>query len=229
MGYDDVRSMLRYARVGDSVAAWQAATRRDSRLLAGSRRETQMRIATAVLRPVGSTIVDADFLNDLTTADETTARDLVYGRYLASAAIAVAVAQRFFRIGILGTPPEPITRGSLESLLGELLPTCTEGTRSRTRTAIGTQFSAAGIVRLERDGNLILTRRRPASVAVLHLIRDELDTRREASDSWLASNSLAAAIFAIDPATFSDILENLIASGRLQRSYYAGEPRVLAA
>jgi hypothetical protein len=75
----------------------------------------------------------------------------------------------------------------------------------------------------------VRTGRRPAPIAVWHILRDELDLRREASDTWLAQHSLAAAIFAIDQATFADIVEILIEAGRLRRSHYAGEPRVLAA
>jgi hypothetical protein len=131
MGYEDVRSLLRNARVGVSVAAWQAEALRESRLLAGSRRVTQLRIATTILRPREQMIVDDSFLADLDTADDTTARDLIYGRYLASVGIAVAVAERYFRIGEPRAPEETISRRSIDAFLRDVLPGCAEATRSR--------------------------------------------------------------------------------------------------
>jgi hypothetical protein len=229
MGYDDVRSLLRHARVGDSVTAWRTEALSESRLLAGDRRTTQLRIATAILRPVDGFIVDRLFIEDLAAADESTVRDLIYARYLASVEIAVIFADRHFRVSAGESTPDSIARGAVRSTLFTLLPTCSEQTRERTRNAINAQFGAAGVVRVDRAGNLQPTRRRPAAAAVFHLICDDLRDRREASDTWLFARSLAAALFAIRPNDFAHILEDLIASGRLRRSYYAGEPRVLAA
>jgi hypothetical protein len=229
MGYEDVRSLVRHARVGDSVEAWRASALADSRLLAGDRRKTQLRIATTILRPVGGRIVDRQFVNDLAAADESAARDLIYARYLASVEIAVTFADRHLRVAADESMPSAIAREAVRSTLVTLLPTCSESTRERTRTAIGAQFGAAGVVRVDRAGNFQPTRRRPAAVAALHLICDDLRDRREAADAWLFTRSLAAALFAIRPNDFAHILEELIAAGRLRRSYYAGEPRVLAA
>ena len=229
MGYEDVRAMLSHARLGASIPVWRGEALAESRLLSGSRRVTQIRIAMEILRPSAGCIVDKAFLSDLSAADESNARDLIYGRYLASVPIAAEFARGFLRVGAKGTPVDSVSKISLDAFLSAKLPMCSEATRARTRTAIGSQFTAAGIARVTRDGALVRTTRRPAPIAVYHLLADELRERREASDAWLASHSLAAAIFSIDAFVFRDILESLIADHRLTRSYIGGEPRVLAA
>ena len=143
--------------------------------------------------------------------------------------IAVLFADRHLRVAAEESTPDAVARAAVRSTLVALLPTCSESTRERTRTAIGTQFGAAGVIQVDRAGNLKPTHRRPAAVAVLHLICDELRDRREATDTWLFAHSVAGSLFALRPNDFAHILEELIAAGRLRRSYYSGEPRILAA
>lgn len=52
MGYEDVRAMLSHARLGESIAVWRGEALAESRLLSGSRRVTQIRIATEILCPL---------------------------------------------------------------------------------------------------------------------------------------------------------------------------------
>jgi hypothetical protein len=63
----------------------------------------------------------------------------------------------------------------------------------------------------------------------LHLLKDDLNERREASEAWITTESLPAVLFAIDPNAMQVHLDALVGAGRLQRSYYAGRPRILAA
>jgi hypothetical protein len=228
MAYADVRAMLGLAHAGLDVEGWRFQAAAETRLLAGSRRTTQLRIAATILRAHEGTIVDDGFLSDLRDANESAARDLVYARYLASVPIAVAIARASFR-DRAGSIRTSLSRQDLDTSLAHEIPNAAQATRNRTRTAIGSQFSRAGVLYVERDGTCVFTRRQPDVLAIYHLIRDDLRDRREASDTWLAAGSLAATLFAIDARAMHDHIDALVAAGRLQRSYYAGQPRILAA
>jgi hypothetical protein len=228
MAFQDVRAMLALARDGASIDEWRSRAAAESRLLAGSRRITQLRIATTILRPQGSTIRDDGFLSDLHAADDAGARDLVYARYLASVPIAVAVARVCFREALTANRAA-VTKDTLDAVLEHEIPDCAPATRARTRTAIISQFGRAGVVRLQPDGALSLTHRQPAALAIFHLLKDELRERREASEAWITTDSLPAALFAIDANAMQVHIDALVSAGRLQRSYYAGRPRILAA
>jgi hypothetical protein len=228
MAYQDVRAMLALAVNGANLGEWRARAANETRLLAGGRRTTQLQIATTILRPERGTIVDDGFVSDLRQADESGARDLIYARYLVSVPIAVTVARVIFKEA-LATGRQAVPRETLDAILAQQIPDCAPATRARTRSAIASQFAQAGVVRVERGGTLTFTRRQPAEVAILHLLKDDLNERREASEAWITTESLPAVLFAIDPNAMQVHLDALVGAGRLQRSYYAGRPRILAA
>jgi hypothetical protein len=228
MAYQDVRAMLALAINGANLGEWRTRAVDETRLLAGGRRTTQLQIATTILRPQRGTIVDDGFLSDLDQADESSARDLIYARYLASVPIAVTVARVGFREAQV-TNRLAVQRETLDAILAQEIPGCTPATRARTRSAIASQYAQAGVVRMEPGGALSFTNRQPAEVAIFHLLKDDLNERREASEAWITTESLPAVLFAIDPNAMQVHLDALVGAGRLQRSYYAGRPRILAA
>ncbi len=230
MAYDDVRAMIALAHDGLSLVSWRAEAAASSRLFESSRRATQLHYAAAIVRTQGSLIQDGAFLRDVNAGDAETARDLIYARYLASVPLAVAVARRvFYPIARLGE--RTIQRGAVERFLREHIPAASDATRARSLSSIVTEFARAGVIRrpATHAPTLELTGRVPVPLAVAYLIDDDLRERREASDAWLASASLAAIVFALTPSAMLGAIESLVAQGRLRRSYYAGEPRILAA
>ncbi len=231
MAYGDVRQMLLVARNGMPVTTWRSEAALGTRLLHGDWRTTQLRYALAILRPREGVIHDDDgFLTDLAGADPATGRDLVYARYFASVPLAVTTARSVLQ-PILQRGERVIARGVLTAMLDEELAALSAATRARSCSAIVTEFARAGVLRADRPARapLELTGRVPSALALLHLLQDDLRDRQEATDTWLATSSLAATIFAVPPALMREQIEMLVAGGRLRRSYYGGEPRILAA
>ena len=229
MAYDDVRAMVEAASLGMPVSTWRMKASEGSRLLSGDRRLTQLRIANMILRPVDGVLADANFFRDFAQADEESKHDLIYARYLASMPLGVAVAQALFKPA-LRNGRTTIERHLVDAAIRAAVPeTTSPATIDRSRTSFGTEFSRAGVVRVRRDGALSLANFRPSALAVFHVINEDLRSRREATDAWLATESMASALYAFEPGVVRDYIEQLVAMGRLQRSYYGGEPRVLAA
>ena len=228
MAYNDVRTMIALARDGISVDSWRTQVVLGARLLASDRRMTQVRIALAVMRPEGAFLRDDGFLSDLAQADAATAHDLVYARYLASVPLATHIARTVLHPARM-RGERTISRHALSQALNEHLSTCSAGTRARSLSAIGSEFARAGVLRTEKNGSLEFTGRQPAALALFYLLRDDLRDRQEASDQWLSTSSLAAALFLVPPETMRVQIDALVAIHRLHRSYYGGEPRILAA
>ncbi len=230
MAYDDVSAMISLAYEGEKVDHWHSRAETSSRLFSGSRRRTQLRIARSLLRTRDGCIVDGAFLSELASAGASTARDLIYGRYLAGVPIAVAAARLIFH-SLAREGRRSIERRAVDAFLNDQIGTVSVATRARTFSSIITEFSRAGVLvrPAPRQTTLELTGRVPAAAALADLIDTELRQRREAPDRWLASESLAAAIFAIPPAPMQAVIETLVNEGRLRRSYYSGEPRIIAA
>ncbi len=228
MAYDDVRAMLAVASDGMSVDMWRTQIGSTARLLASDRRARQVRLALTILRPQGAVLHDDGFLSDLAAADSSGVRDLIYARYLSSVPLAVHIARSLFHPARVRDERE-IPRGALTQAVEEALGTCSAGTRRRSLNAITSEFARAGIVRVEKTGPVELTFRQPATLAIFHLLRDDLHERQEASDDWLAASSLAAILFALPPEVMRTQIDKLVVMGRLRRSYYSGEPRILAA
>jgi hypothetical protein len=230
MAYDDVHTMIRLAHEGDEADQWHVKAEASSRLFSGSRRTTQLRIARSLLRTTDGYIADGTFLSEVARADASTARDLIYGRYLAGVPIAVAVARLIFH-SLAREGRRFIERSAIESFLNDQIGTVSVSTRARTFSSILTEFSRAGVLVRPgpRQATLQLTGRVPAAAALADLIDTELLQRREAPDRWLSSESLAAAIFAIPAEPMQTVIEALVNEGRLRRSYYSGEPRIIAA
>jgi len=228
MAFDDALGMVLLAVPGTSVVEWAARASADSRLLAGSQRLQQLRIARAILRVHGDRIADASFLSDMHQGNDAVRRDLVYARYLAATPIAIAVG-RTVLLPRRRDARVAIARAELDNAIATALAGCSAGTIRRSATSVRVEFGRAGVTRSNRDGSIELEEKRPAAIALYHLFLDDLAERREASDAWLARESTAAAIFALSPETVRESIEELVALGRLTRSYYSGEPRVLAA
>ncbi len=228
MGYDDVRAMLAVARPGEAIAAWRKVAAQACRLPTADRRTTQLRIAERILRPVEGRIADDAFLIDLHKADDSTAHDLIYARYLAATPVAVGIARALLAPHAVMSGKH-VSRAALDATLAELLAGTKPSTIARSRTAAMTEFSRAGIISPSRDGSFEVLRTSPAPIAFYYLLCDDLAERREASDAWIASSSLAAVIFALTPEQVRRYLTQLVEEGRLRRSYYGGEPRILAA
>ncbi len=230
MAYEDVRYMVSTARDGMSIEDWRSAASAGTRLLASDRRATQLRYALAILRPVDGGIHDDGFLSDIASADVEAAQDLIYGRYLSSTPLAVAIAREIFH-PYLERGERVMRRAVISAFLDDRLAAQLPATRARSRSAIVTEFSRAGVLRVApgAKASFEFTGRVPSRLALFHVLRDELRERREATDAWIANASLAAALFAVEPETMRAQVEALVADGRLQRSYYAGEPRILAA
>jgi len=230
IAYDDIRAMIALAHDGTSLVSWRAEAAASSRLFEGARRTTQLHYASLIIRTHAGTIQDGAFIRDVAASDAATARDLIYARYLASVPLAVAVAREIFH-PVARHGERTIQRGAVERFLGEHIAAASDATRTRSLSSIVTEFARAGVIHkpAARATTIELTGRVPAPLALAYLIDDDLRERREASDAWLVSASLAATLFALTPSAMRAAIESLVVQGRLRRSYYAGEPRILAA
>lgn len=233
LSYDDVRAMLAVAQEGDPVAVWRKKAAEASRLPAVDRRKTQIRFAERILRPIDGQIVANDFLSDLQTlqhSNEPAAHDLTYARYLAGIPLAVTLARALIAPRAnLPSAARFVSRADLDAALISALPGNKPSTIARSRTATLTEFSRAGIIMANRDGSFEILRHRLAPIAFYYLLRDDLAERGEATDAWISRASLPAALFALVPEQVNHYLHELVEARRLRRSYYAGEPRILAA
>jgi hypothetical protein len=228
LSYADVRAMLSLARDTMSVGDWRARIAEDARLLAGDHRKTQTRIALSLLHVEDGIIRDNGFLGDLEVADATVAHDLIYARYLATRPLALYIAQTLFA-PTARDARTMVSRSMLDQVIDEELGSYSVNTRARSKNSAIAEFSRAGIVRTALNAPIELTGHVPAQLALFYLLRDELRERQEATDVWLATRSRAALLFALSPETMRAQIEDLVTSGRLTRSYYSGEPRILAA
>jgi hypothetical protein len=228
MGYDDVRAMLAVARPGEAIADWRKEAAAVSRLPTADRRKTQLRIAERILRPIDGRIADDAFLSDLHISDDATSHDLIYARYLAATPAAVGIARALLAPHTAANDKH-VTRAELESVLARLLLGTKLSTIARSRTAALTEYARAGIISPSRDGSFEILRTSPSPIAFYYLLGDDLAERREATDAWIVSSSLPAAMFALTPEQVVRYLKTLVEVGRLRRSYYGGEPRILAA
>jgi len=226
LAYDDVRAMLDCARQGMPLAEWRECALAASRLFASDRRTTQLRYATCILRMTEGHVSDATLLKHLGAGNEAAVHDLVFGRYLAAVPVALTVARALW--GNV-RHDRTFTRANVDAAVRTALPTVTAATAARTRSSFVTEYARAGVLRVAPGGLCTLLDRDPAPEAVLDLARDDLARRREAADAWLARSSAAGLVFALTPDRMTRLLERLVASGDLVRSYYNGEPRVIAA
>lgn len=64
-------------------------------------------------------------------------------------------------------------------------------------------------------------------LAFAHLLLDDLRERGEARDAWIVRQSTPTVVFALTPERAQAALTEAIREGRLRRSYFNGEPRVL--
>ncbi len=225
MRLDDVLAMLLLATPGISEAEWRDRAAAASRFSAASQRTEQLKIATSILRPHEGVIPQDAFLEDLRTASRAQARDLIYARYIAAKPLARAAASAI---------AENVGHGNrfsvaeLDALLLPLLQPLAPSSRARTRSAIISEFTRAGILGgTARDG-LILTGSALDPLAFAHLLLDDLKVRREAPDTWIMRNSTPVVTFALTEERARTALESAIRAGRLRRSYFNGEPRILA-
>lgn len=228
LAFADVRAMLALARDMMPLPTWYAQIAADARLLAGDQRQTQIRIARSLITVRDGEIQSGGFLDDLASADAVTARDLIYGRYLASRSLARSIAKDVFAPAA-AAGESIVSRLTLDRFVEQKLVACSPQTRKRSMSSAVAEFARAGIIRTAANEPLIVTGHVPSQRALFHLIRDELRERDEATDAWLATQSRAATLFALSPGTMQHLIEQLVRSGSLTRSYYSGQPRILAA
>ena len=228
LAFADVRAMLALAQDATPLSTWYARIAENARLLAGDQRKTQTRIARSLITVRDGEIHSDGFLDDLAGADAVTARDLIYGRYLATRSLARSIARDVFAPAA-AAGDSIVSRSTLNRFIDRELESCSSQTRARSLSSAVAEFARAGIVRTAAHEPLVLTGHFPSHRALFHLIRDELRERDEATDFWLATQSRAATLFALSSDTMQHLIDQLVRSGSLTRSYYSGQPRILAA
>jgi hypothetical protein len=224
LSFDDVLAMALLARPGMRESAWREQAAVSSRFAIASQRTSQLRIAATIVRPENGVIPDDPFLADLHDAPRARTRDLVYGRYLAAKPLARAVARTLAARFARGTTFSLV---ELEAMLAPLVASIATSSRKRTRTAIVSEFTRAGILEGTVRTGLRLADRSIDALAFAHLLLDDLRQRAEAPDRWIVYESTPVVIFALGEVRARAALEEAIAAGRLRRSYLNGEPRVL--
>ena len=225
LNFEDVLSMALQARPGMRETQWREQAAAASRFAVASQRSSQLRIASTIVRPYHGLIPDDSFLADLQDASRARTRDLIYGRYLAAKPLARAVARALVARFTRGTT---FSLAELEETLDPLVATIAASSRKRTRTAIVSEFTRAGILEGTVRTGLRLTDRSVDGLAFAHLLLDDLTQRSEAPDRWIVHESTPVVVFALGELRARTALEDAIAAGRLRRSYLNGEPRVLA-
>jgi hypothetical protein len=231
LSYDDVRDMLAQAKPGMAVKVWRERAAESSRFMVASQRTEQLRLAALVLRLKGETITDDQFLADLASADRSRERDLIYARYLTGVPVAVAVARSLFGSLLSSGRPISFERTRIAEALSAALPQASPATKKRSLVSFTTEFVRAGILTRENQRSsrfaLIATDLDP--IAFYDALRDELVTRGELRDGWIAREATPTLIYALSSQRVGSIIESLVQMGRLRRSYFSGEPRVLVA
>ncbi len=237
---DDVVAALSAAEPGLPLVEWR---RRCEALLPHASHKRQREVLTLVLRGLldhdSAAIADCAFSR---LARELGARgqtDLVWGRYLfglplVDAALREVVAPVAQLLDEPLVSPDRLQITTLQWqvwLEHRLAPGASQKSAINTRGNLLSALRRVGILSQNSPGarQAMLRRASPEPRAFAWLLAHELRSaqRMEAPERWAGANSFAARLFLPSPAHVQVCVDQGVAAGFLQRSYLAGEPRLL--
>jgi hypothetical protein len=236
---EDVLLALAEAEPGLPLGEWRQRCDRSLPHASATRRADILRfVSKGLLDHDGKTIQPTRFLQLVRSLGAKGQRELVWGRYLMLVPVVDAALRELVApvAALLDEPLKPCEDLQLSSaqwtnwLTARLAPSAGAKSVINSKGNLITALRRVGSV-IQRDRGRItqVVHGQPEGVAFAWLIAHELRLaqRIEAAETWAVNSSFAARLFLPTAHHAQVCIEQGVAAGILQRSYLAGEPRLL--